>query len=181
MALRRKTIDKVVEKDTPKLNKFKREFSIVGKKLTEQISIELQNDRLFLVLAGWCNANGYSKVSKYFFRKSEKSRDGAVALIKFLQDYSIEVKIPTSSEVTLTDLKDVEDVFQSNLNAELITSDHLSDLYFAAHDDRAAIIIPHIFNLLDRQRRSEKIARNLADVQDGEGSLTELIDSALDV
>jgi ferritin len=184
MGLKRKIANvnqkKVVE-DSKDTQQYKRVYPLSKDILKAQIEKDLTNDRLFLMFASWCNSSSYPKAAKYFFRKSEKSRNSAIELLKFLQENDVEVNLPKPGDIVLPDEFGMEAIIQMNLNTEIETTDSISDLYFAAHQDKAALLIPMIFDLLERQKCSEKDAKKLLGLYKRYSDKDELEDKINDI
>lgn len=126
-----------------------------------QVVHELSNERLYMVFAGWCNANGFPETSRFFMDRSSEEHHHARAFIDYMQKAGFSASIPHTTDDKSPTLTDLESLLVGALEREMETSGMIGEMFEQAQLDRVYTAIPMILKYLDEQVEEEQWARSI--------------------
>jgi ferritin len=96
--------------------------------LNEQIKVEFEASAMYLSMASWCDQNGFTKSSKFFYEQSNEEREHMLKIFKFVNDNGGIAYSPTVSKVN-HDYASIIDVFETALRAEIKVSKSIHSIF----------------------------------------------------
>lgn len=129
--------------------------------LLKQVEHELENERLYLIFAGWLDVNGWPETAKFFSVKSGEERKHANDFIKFIHQSGCKHSaIPSTTSVPNT-VDSIETLLEATLNKEVETTKMIASIYFEALKSMDAMTAEFALHYSKEQREEEQWARSL--------------------
>lgn len=129
--------------------------------LLKQVAHELENERLYLVFAGWLDTNGWPETAKFFSTKSGEERKHANDFIRFMHQSGCKHSaIPFSTTVPGT-VNSIEGLLEATLNKEIETTKMIANIYFEAVKESNVMAAEFALHYSKEQREEEQWAKSL--------------------
>jgi len=143
------------------LDEPKRAHTKTCELFARQVAHELSNERLYMVFAGWCNANGFPETSRFFLERSSEEHKHALAFMDHMQKIGESAPIPHTTDDKSPAITDMESLLVGTLERELETSGMIGEMFEQAQADRIHVALPMIIKYLDEQVEEEQWSRSI--------------------
>ncbi len=143
------------------LDEPKRQCTAICELFARQIAHEFSNERLYIVFAGWCNANGFPETSRFFLDRSEEEHKHAMAFIDHVQKTGKSAPIPHTTDDKCPALSDLESLLLGAMEREMETSTMIGEMFAQAQTDKDFNSLPMILKYLEEQVEEEQWARSI--------------------
>lgn len=122
--------------------------------LNEQLKHEERNSRIYLQMAGWCDAGKYRGCAKWFYKSSEDETKHKMLIANYMADRNVMFTI-SAQEAPSQTFDGVLDLFTKTMETEVGTSTRLKDLYRLAMTEGDYITADFLLPMLNEQIEEE--------------------------
>lgn len=134
----------------------------IEKLLNEQVKYEASASMQYLAMASWADAKGYKGVSDFFYLQSEEERLHMTKLVKFINERSGKVVIP-SLDKPKADFKSLNELFDKFLNSEIFVTEKINHIIFECLQHKDYNVHNFMQWYVSEQLEEEAVARTLLD------------------
>ena len=97
--------------------------------LNEQIKVEFEASAMYLSMASWCDQNGFTKSSKFFYEQSNEEREHMIKLFSYILEQEGEVNVPNYNFIEDEDLDfNILSLFECSLENEKKVSNSINKI-----------------------------------------------------
>jgi ferritin len=127
--------------------------------LQAQVNHEFENERLYLSMAFWCDANGYPETAKFFSGHSGEEKNHAMDFVNHMlrNEYPLETPYTVGIPKTFDSL---EDILKQSIAREKETTKMILKLYRTAEEE-SVLAINVAKKYLVEQEEEEQLFRSL--------------------
>lgn len=136
--------------------------SKVEKALNEQIAVECRSSYGYLAMASWCEVKGMTGCARFLYAQSEEERTHMLRLFHYINESGGHALTPVPEQVP-TDFKDIVDVFEQFLNAEIQVSASVNKLVSIATQEEDYTTLNFLQWYVNEQHEEETTARTILD------------------
>lgn len=132
------------------------------KAFNDQIAIEEQSSRIYLVMASWCEANAYTGAAAFLYKQAEEERSHQLKLMRYLNEREGFAVLP-KADIPDAKFKTLQDVFDKVLKHEKFVTGSIQKLYGLCLEekDHASAVFMQWF--ITEQVEEESSARGILD------------------
>ena len=134
----------------------------IEKLLNEQVKYEASASLQYLSMASWADANGYNGVAEFFYAQSEEERLHMTKLVKFINERSGTVIVP-SLDKPKSDFKNLNELFDKFLSSEVFVTEKINHIIFECLQKKDYNVHNFMQWYVSEQLEEEAVARTLLD------------------
>jgi ferritin len=136
-----------------------REMSKSCALVNKQIEHELFNERLYLAMAVWCNANGLTETSKFFALHAAEEKEHAM---DFINHYLMMGKMPeiTGTKAPKTSYTDLTELLTDALKQEHETTALIQNLLKVGLEEQT-LLIDIAYKYIEEQKEETQLFNSL--------------------
>jgi ferritin len=136
--------------------------STIEKLLNDQVKYEATASMQYLAMASWADTNGYNGVAEFFYAQSEEERLHMTKLIKFINERSGVVIIP-SLEKPKGKFESLNELFESFLSSEMFVTQQINHVIYECLQHKDYNVHNFMQWYVTEQLEEEAVARTLLD------------------
>ncbi len=134
----------------------------IEKLLNDQIKYEATASMQYLAMASWADENGYNGVAEFFYAQSEEERTHMTKLVKFVNERSGNVTIP-SLEEPKSNFNSLNDLFKYFLDSEIFVTEKINHIIYECLQHKDYNVHNFMQWYVSEQLEEEATARTLLD------------------
>ena len=134
----------------------------IEKLLNEQVKYEASASLQYLSMASWADANGYNGVAEFFYAQSEEERLHMTKLVKFINERSGTVVVP-SLDKPKSDFKNLNELFDKFLSSEVFVTEKINHIIYECLQKKDYNVHNFMQWYVAEQLEEEAVARTLLD------------------
>jgi ferritin len=134
----------------------------VEKAINEQILKEEHSSRLYLMMATWCERNGYQGAASFLYKQTDEERMHMLKLVHYLSDRGGTVEY-AALEACKGTYKKLVDIFHQVLKHEEFISQSINKLYAVCTADKDYTTAHYLQWYINEQIEEESTARGILD------------------
>ena len=125
----------------------------------KQIDHEFFNERLYISMAAWCDANGFPETASFFSEHSLEEREHAFDFINHKLKQGMKPHISGTKQPPV-DFRDMTDVLTQALEQEYLTNEMIQNLFDVGTKEKT-FLIPIAQKYLDEQLEETQLFTSL--------------------
>ena len=130
--------------------------------LNDQIKYEAHASMHYLAMASWADSKGYGGVANFFYAQSEEERLHMTKLVKFVNERSGTVIIP-SLDTPESEFQSLYALFETFLNSEIFVTEQINKIIFECLEKKDYNVHNFMQWYVTEQLEEEATARQLLD------------------
>lgn len=134
----------------------------IEKAINDQIAIEEQSSRIYLVMASWCEVNGYTGSAAFLYKQSAEERSHQLKLMRYLNDREGFATVQ-KTEQPESKFKSLTEVFDKVLKHEKFVTGSIHKLYGICLEEKDYASSGFIQWYINEQVEEESTARGILD------------------
>lgn len=134
----------------------------IEKLLNDQIKCEATASMQYLAMASWADVHGYNGVAEFFYLQSEEERLHMTKLIKFINERSGTVIIP-SLEKPKGEFESLNELFETFLSSEMFVTEQINHVIYECLQQKDYNVHNFMQWYVTEQLEEEAVARTLLD------------------
>ena len=134
----------------------------IEKLLNEQVKYEASASLQYLAMASWADAEGYNGVAEFFYAQSEEERLHMTKLVKFINERSGTVILP-SLDKPKSDFKNLNELFDKFLSSEVFVTEKINHIIYECLQKKDYNVHNFMQWYVSEQLEEEAVARTLLD------------------
>ena len=134
----------------------------IEKLLNEQVKYEASASLQYLAMASWADAEGYNGVAEFFYAQSEEERLHMTQLVKFINERSGTVIVP-SLDKPKSDFKNLNELFDKFLSSEVFVTEKINHIIYECLQKKDYNVHNFMQWYVSEQLEEEAVARTLLD------------------
>jgi ferritin len=134
----------------------------IEKALNQQVKLEAESSQVYLAMASWAEAEGYSGVAAFLYKHSDEERLHMLKLIKFINErggHGVVAALGAPS----AKYKGVKELFQQVLDHEVLVSNEINKLVDACQKEKDYTTHHFLQWYVSEQIEEEALARQILD------------------
>lgn len=134
----------------------------------KQITHELENERLYLEMAAWCEDKGLTQTAKFFFLHAAEEKEHAMDFFNHLSKQGKRAYFGATKEMK-TDFSNLSDLLSEAVKREQETTELIQKLLCAGKEDKS-LVIDIAMKYIEEQLEEEQLfisLQNLWKICDG--------------
>jgi ferritin len=132
------------------------------KALNEQLAHEERNSRIYLQMAGWCEAGIFRGVAKWFYKAAEDENKHKMTIATYIADKNEKFMI-SSQEAPSCEYEGILDLFTKTMETEKGTTASLNTIYRFAMTEGDYVTAEFLLPLLHEQIEEENKVQTVLD------------------
>lgn len=130
--------------------------------LNAQIESEAMSSQLYLAMASWAEANGYSGAAKFLYAHSDEERQHMLKLFMYINERSGHAVVPALKQPPKT-FNSLSEVFNQILKHEIAVSSEINKLVDTCLSDKDYTTNNFMQWYISEQIEEERLAKNIVD------------------
>lgn len=134
----------------------------IEKAINDQIAIEEQSSRIYLMMASWCEANAYNGAAAFLYKQAEEERSHQLKLMKYLNERE-GFAFLNKADVPESKFKTLPEVFDKVLKHEKFVTGCIHKLYGLCLEEKDHASAVFMQWYITEQVEEESTARGILD------------------
>jgi ferritin len=130
--------------------------------LNNQIKYEAQASMQYLSMASWADSNGYNGIAEFFYSQSEEERMHMTKLVKFVNERSGKVIVP-SLDKPQDQFSSLNELFEKFLLSEVFVTEQINHVIYECLQHKDYNVHNFMQWYVTEQLEEEAVARTLLD------------------
>lgn len=136
--------------------------ALIEKLLNDQIKYEASASMQYLAMASWADEKGYNGVAEFFYNQSEEERMHMTKLVKFVNERSGNVRIPSLDEPK-NEFSGLNQLFEKFLSSEIFVTEQINHIIYQCLQVKDYNVHNFMQWYVSEQLEEEAVARTLLD------------------